>query len=235
MESVLAVPRLETRKPLREEVYQVLRKAIIEGKLRGGARLVETEIAQQLGISRTPVREAIHMLESEGMVSSIPRKGYVVADFSAQEVEEIFGVRQVLEGYAGRLATSRISVTQLDELKVIYARSLKCVDEQDSASQLFQLNTEFHDLLISCSQNRRLRELIDTVRSSLLSYRLATLTDPAERRHSVEGHKLILAALERRDADAVEDLIKRHVAHSMNVVLQKEFQKELEHKKRRVV
>jgi len=231
MDSILTMPRLEARKPLREEAYQVLRKAIIEGRLEAGARLVETEIAEQLGISRTPVREAIHMLESEGMVSLIPRKGYVVADFSAQEVEEIFGIRQVLEGYAGRLATSRITAQQLEELKDIYTRSLKYVDEPDSALPLFQLNTEFHDCLISCSQNRRLRELIDTVRSSLLSYRLATLTDPAERRQSVEGHQQILAALERKDADLVEELINQHVAHSMNVVLQKQILPKLDVKR----
>ncbi len=224
MSNVLTDSPLETRKPLREEVYNILRQAIADGRLEAGTRLVETEVAEQLGVSRTPVREAIRMLESEGLVGFIPRKGYVVCDFSAEEVEEIFGIRQVLEGYAGRLATVRISTAQLEQLQEIYERSVQCL-EQNSATLLCQLNTEFHDLVIASSQNRRLIELIDSLRHALLSYRLATLNDPSERQRAVAGHKAILEALWRKDPAAVEELIKKHVAQSMDIILRKGFHK----------
>lgn len=220
MSSLLVDSPLEVRKPLREEVYTLLRQAIANGRLPAGTRLVETEVAEQLGVSRTPVREAIRMLESEGLVGCVPRKGYVVCDFSAEEVEQIFGIRQVLEGYAGRLATARISAADLAKLQEIYERSLQCL-EQESATLLCQLNTEFHDLLIAASQNKRLVELIDSLRHALLSYRLACLNDPNERRRAVAGHKAILEALWRKDPAAVEELIKKHIAQSMDVILRK--------------
>ena len=151
--------RINKRKPLREEVYDSLRRSIIQGKLKGGQRLIEETLAHQVGISRTPVREAFHKLERDDLVVRLSKGGFSVKKFTRDDVEEIFGIRCALESYAAYLATIHISTDKLDLLERKVEESEKALQAQEY-DKVVQLHTEFHDLLYKTSKSRKLFEMI---------------------------------------------------------------------------
>ena len=154
MENTLGGVRVNKRKSLREEVYESLRRSIIHGKLKGGQRLIEETLAHQVGISRTPVREAFHKLERDDLVARLPKGGFAVKKFTREDVEEIFGIRSALESYAAYLATSHITPERLALLEKKVEESEKALESQEF-DKVVQLHTEFHDILYKSSKKQK--------------------------------------------------------------------------------
>jgi len=146
VETVLGGMRVAKRKSLREKVYDSLKKSILHGRLKGGQRLIEEQLAHQVGISRTPVREAFHKLERDELVIRLPKGGFAVREFTKEDVEEIFGIRSALESYAVFLATSHISPEKISHLEKKIEETEKAM-KRGNNDKVVQLHTEFHDLL----------------------------------------------------------------------------------------
>jgi DNA-binding GntR family transcriptional regulator len=212
---------LQARKSLGEHVFDSLKQAIIEGKFSAGEWLVESHIAETLGISRTPVREAIHKLEREGFVEQQPRGGFTVLGLNRADIEETFGIRSVLEGYAARLAAIKHRKGELAPLNKKIDEFQKCLDSKQ-LDDLTEINTEFHDLLYALSKSPKLIHMINVLREQIYRYRLMILKEIKMARMSNEDHKLMLTYIRKRDADGVEKLVRDHILRGQDVVL-KEF------------
>ena len=206
---------------LSDQVYEVLREAIVNGDLLPNARLVERELAQRLRISRTPVREAISRLDQEGYVTPLPTRGVVVQSLSPEDIEEIFDLRVVLEGYAVRAAARRISAAEIAELEAICAESSACVvlDRPHQAKDFVIMDTRFHDLLERAARSGRLRRMAASLRPQVLIYRVATLHDQFQRERSLQQHREIVAALAAGDGERAELVMRRHLEEARDVVL----------------
>ncbi|MEV4096018.1 GntR family transcriptional regulator [Streptosporangium saharense] len=153
-------------RPLRDRVRDELRQRIIDDVYPPGTRLVETEIAAQLGVSRLPVRESIRALESEGFVRTIPRRGAVVAELSEQDVEELFDVREALEVLASQQAATRATKAELRRVRGILARARKALDSGDRVA-LGEANEAFHDEILKLSHNALLQTVLEPLQGRL--------------------------------------------------------------------
>jgi len=212
---------LPERRSLGQGVYERLKQAIIQGDLGPGSRVVESRLAGVLGISRTPVREAIHKLEREGLLRQDANRGFFVEGLGRSDIEETFGIRSVLESYAARLAAVRHEEGELQPLEAKLKAYQEHLDEGDLGS-LPQINTEFHDLLYGLSRSPRLIKMINDLRDHIYRYRVVILKvrEMAELSHA--DHRHMLAAMKHRDADEVERLVKDHLLRGQEIVL-KEF------------
>ena len=209
----------QERKPLGQHVFDNLKQAIIRGKIAPGEWLVESHIAGMLGISRTPVREAIHKLERERLIERQPRGGFTVLGLNRDDIEETFGIRSVLEGYAASLATIK---HQPSELRVLerkieeFHRSLN----KRQMDVLPQINTEFHELLYDLSKSPRLVHMINGLRDQIYRFRQIILKDESLANVSNEDHIQMLKFMRKRDAEKVERLVREHILRGRDVVLQ---------------
>jgi DNA-binding GntR family transcriptional regulator len=184
-----------------------------------GGRLIESRLAETLGISRTPVREAIHKLEREGYLRKLPRGGFSVLGLSRDDVEETFGIRSVLESYAARLAAEKHRKADLKPLEnkiKIYQKHLDCKD----LDALPDINTEFHDLLYALSRSPKLIHMINNLRDQIYRFRQLILRDEKLARMSNEDHKDMLEKIRQRDAEGVERLVREHLARGQKAVLE---------------
>ncbi|MGR3755707.1 MAG: GntR family transcriptional regulator [Tranquillimonas sp.] len=188
--------------------YLRLLDEIRSGALPPGSRLTETEIAERLKISRTPVREAIRRLEAEGLVSHMPRAGAVVRRLSYPEIMELYEMRVVLEGTAARLAARSASEVEIEELAAINAEMAAASGDGGAMSRL---NRQFHTRLIDAARNRFLVRSVNTVQTTLLILGPSTLEEAARAREATEEHRAVVDALTRRDGDAAEALMRRHM------------------------
>ncbi|MDQ1335771.1 MAG: hypothetical protein QG552_2721 [Thermodesulfobacteriota bacterium] len=215
---------LPARSSLGQGVYERLKQAIIQGDFGPGSRVVESRLAGALGISRTPVREAIHKLEREGLLRQDPKRGFFVEGLGREDIEETFGIRSVLESYAARLAAIRHIEGELQPLETKLEDYQQRLDRGDLGA-LPQINTEFHDLLYGLSRSPRLVKMINDLRDHIYRYRVVILKvkDMAELSHA--DHRLMLIAMKQRDADRVERLVKDHLLRGQDIVL-KEFDME---------
>ncbi|WP_406541568.1 GntR family transcriptional regulator [Clostridium ljungdahlii] len=161
-------------RPIREIVFERLRKAIIDGNLEPGDRLVETFIAENMGVSRTPVREAFRQLEIEGLAENIPRKGTIVKGISKEDIIEIYQIREVLEGLAFRLTCSRISEEQIVELKEKICKMDQYIGDENIA-QYWSVHGEFHNIILYLTGNKRLIDQMKQIYQYLSKLRKATL------------------------------------------------------------
>lgn len=214
----------QERKSLGEHVFESLKQAIIRGNISSGEWLVESHIAETLGISRTPVREAIHKLEREGLIERQPRGGFTVLGLNREDIEETFGIRSVLEGYAARLATIKHKTAELKPLEKKIEEFQKCLN-QNQLDALPLINTEFHDLLYALSKSPKLIHLINGLQDQIYRFRQMILKEDKMARISNDDHKLMLKFIRKRDADEVERLVRAHILRGQEVVL-KEFDKQ---------
>lgn len=213
-----ALKSLPARRSLGQSVFENLKRAIVNGDLTPDSRVVESRVADAFGISRTPVREAIHKLEREGLVRQGPKGGFFVAGFTPEDMEETFGIRSVLESYAARLAAIRHvegELRPLEEKLEAYQESL----ERGDLGVLPAINTEFHDLLYGLSRSRKLIKMINGLREHIYRFRLVILKIEEMARLSNEDHRLMLRAIRERDADGVERLVKDHILRGRDIIL----------------
>ena len=214
---------LQERKSLGQHVFDSLKQAIIRGNIAPGEWLVESHIAQMLGISRTPVREAIHKLERERLIERQPRGGFTVLGLNRGDIEETFGIRGVLEGYAARLATIKHEPSELIALEQKVEEFQECLSKQEMGA-LPAINTEFHELLYDLSKSPRLIHMINGLRDQIYRFREILLKDPAHAATSHEDHRQMLEFMHKRDAEGVEKLVREHIRRGQEVVL-KDFGK----------
>jgi DNA-binding GntR family transcriptional regulator len=210
--------KLVNYKPLRDIVFETLREAIIEGVLNPGERLMEVQLAEEMGVSRTPVREAIRKLELEGFVVMLARKGAYVADISTKDIADVFEIRAGLESLACQLAAERITDEELDELQVLL---VKVVDnaEQGDVEAFIEADTEFHDVLYRASRNERLVQIISNLREQIQRFRSTTLASPGRLKVALEEHKKIVDAIYERNIVLAGQLAQEHIENAENRML----------------
>jgi DNA-binding GntR family transcriptional regulator len=209
---------LPERTSLGQNVYESLKRAIVRGDLIPESRLVETRVADALGISRTPVREAIHKLERESLLRKNPAGGFFVAGLTRADIEETFGIRSVLESYAARLAAVNHREEDLAPLDEKIREYQKCLDKEETKA-LLRINTEFHDLLYALSRSPRLIRMINDLKDQIYRFRQVILKVEKMARASNHDHRLMLKYIRKRDADRVERLVKEHILRGQEVVL----------------
>lgn len=218
MENVLGGMRVAKRKSLREEVYDTLKKSILHGKLKGGQRLIEEQLADQIGISRTPVREAFHKLERDDLVTRLPKGGFAVREFTKEDVEEIFGIRTALESYAAYLATLHMTPDRLSALEKKIQETEKALRSGED-EKVVQLHTEFHDLLYKSCKSKKLTEMINNFRDYFYRYRSALLKTRYGIHDSMEGHRHMLEAMKKRNPRLVEKLVRKHLGRGKDIII----------------
>ena len=205
--------RLKKHKTLREQIVFSLRDSIIRGELRAGQKLTEPELADKLGISRTPIREAFRQLESEGFLTVIPRRGAVVSTLTRKEIEDFYEIKSLLEGYAARVAASRITKKDIDKLKKINEQ-LEVLSEGNDVEGFFRKNNEFHNTFIALCGNEKLLDIRNTLVRRFLRYRLQALAVPGRSMESVKQHRVIIRALAKKDGRRAEAVVVEHSLRS---------------------
>jgi DNA-binding GntR family transcriptional regulator len=214
--------------PVRERAYEHLKASILSGRFNPGERLAEEHLAKELGISRTPIREALHKLESEGLIKPLASRGFVASQDSKDDIEELFEIRAVLEGYALRLICGRITDAVLAQLEDTVEKAEEALGRH-GLDEIFQWNTRFHDTLHDLiTDRRRLYHQMVTMRQYVLRYRKNTLQYPDGGERTVDGHRKILLALRLRDPDLCERVMREHIQQSKTDALQFLFTKDKE-------
>ncbi|MDQ7782327.1 MAG: GntR family transcriptional regulator [Desulfomonilaceae bacterium] len=219
-----ALRPLGNRKSAGEHIFEHLKQAIIRGDIPPGSRMVETRIAETMGVSRTPVREAIHKLEREGFLTKQPNSGFAVAGLTREDIEGCFGIRAVLEGYAARLATVRHTPGQLKPLirKIdLFQKHL----ENDDLEALPRINTDLHNIIYQLSGSPRLIKMINDLKEQILRFRIIILKSKTLARASHKDHSDMLAMMRERRAEEVELLVREHILRGQTAVL-REYDKE---------
>jgi DNA-binding GntR family transcriptional regulator len=202
-------PKIE-RRPLGEQVFGLVRSMISKGELKPGERLVEEHLAKRIGTSRTPIREALHRLVQEGLVERREQGGYVVRPISAQEVEEVTGVRAALESYAVELGVKRITDKDLAELErniADFENALAAGDQK----RLVVLNTQFHLMLYHLAGSNLLVRLISDLAEPLHRFRISLLSDLKAAARSLEDHREMLEAIKNGDHDKAVRVCRSHI------------------------
>lgn len=209
--------------PMRERVYESLRSAVLSGRFSPGERLTEEYLAERSGVSRTPVREALHKLESEGLIRPLETRGFVVSRDSRDEIEELFELRSILEGYALRIICERASEELLERLSSLIEKADQAL-KRKRIDEVFKWNTQFHDTLHGLvTEKRRFHRLLVNMRKYVLMYRKNTLGNPDGAREAVEGHKKIVMALRLRDRELCERIMRDHIEQAKEGALQSLF------------
>lgn len=205
-------------KSLEEQVFNSLEEEILTGKLKKGETLTEISLSKRLGVSRTPLRAALHRLAEEGLVEITPNRGASVIGVGREELVDIYKIRMRLEGLASREAATRISDDDKRKLRDSVELSEFYIDKQDT-EHLKQLDSEFHNIIYRASGNRLLCKTLSELHRNIQVYRKLSLTVPERLERSVEEHREILNAIEKGDADTADELTFRHIEAALDNLL----------------
>jgi DNA-binding GntR family transcriptional regulator len=221
---------IKDMKTIRKRIYEHLREQLLNGEIAPPEHLIEAKIAEELGTSRTPVREALHSLELEGLIESIPRVGYVVKAISGEEVEEICEIRMAIEGVAVRWAMEKAHKKLVEELK----RNVLLSDEKVLKGEVrafVDMDARFHEIIARFSGSKRLLELAQTLRRHMLRYRIHSINSVDNVLRAIDGHKGILKAIEKRNLEEVNKAIRHHMEQSKRDILRYAFKETLKEKR----
>jgi DNA-binding GntR family transcriptional regulator len=228
--NIFSTIKLDNYKPLRELVFAAMREAIVKGELKPGERLMEVQLAEEMGVSRTPVREAIRKLELEGLVVMVPRKGAYVAGLTLKDAANVFEIRGSLEGLAAALAAERITEEEINDLDRVLEDIAKAGEKGD-VDTIIKKDMEFHQKLFSATRNERLAQIISNLKEQIDRFRIKSFTNPKRLKSVILEHKKILDAIKNGDAENAEKLARDHIYESeynvMNVLRkQMDFEEE---------
>ena len=205
--------------PLRDVVFYTLRRGILYGDLKPGERLMEIQLANRMGVSRTPVREAIRMLELEGLVINFPHKGAQVAKITEKDLQDVLEVREGLEELAAKLSCERITE---EELKELYEASRMfekmAVQHGVDITELAEADEKFHAIIYRASRNRRLMQLINNLREQMFRYRVEYLKDVANRESLIREHDELWESLRRKDINRTRKNMRMHIDRQMDAI-----------------
>lgn len=204
--------------PLRDVVFNTLRQAILRGELKPGERLMEIALSNRLGVSRTPVREAIRMLEKEGLVLMMPRKGAQVAQITEKDLREVLEVRVGLEELAVRFACERITEEELRELNQATKEFREALRGND-LQLMAEADVRFHDVIYRATHNQRLIQIINNIREQMYRYRIEYLKDQEGSDALVKEHEAISEAIRRKDVTEAIELIREHIFKQQESIL----------------
>lgn len=210
--------QIEQYKPLRDIVFETLRKAILDGDLKPGERVMEVQLAEELGVSRTPVREAIRKLELEGLLVMVPRKGAYVADVSIKDVLSVLEIRASLEGLGASLAAERITEEEVEKLK-LSAKDFEAMHEANDRDGMVEKDTEFHSILLSASRNNKLLEIVEGLSDYVQRFRVIYFTEYSDSKNIMDEHRKILEAIDERDIDKASKAAEDHIESIGNYLL----------------
>lgn len=207
--------------PLRDVVFHTLRDAILHGELKPGERLMEIKLADRMGVSRTPIREAIRMLELEGLVIMLPRKGAQVAQITEKDLKDVLEVRMGLEELAVKFACERITDEKLGEMKAAADEFAQVVENtsEDDITLLAEADVRFHDLIYQATENKRLIQLINNLREQMYRYRIEYLKDVDIRVSLIEEHDKIYQALKNRNFDIACKATVDHISRQQDTIM----------------
>lgn len=218
MENLFNEINIPEVKTIRDIVYECLRTKIVEGNIKPGERIIEKDFAELMNISRTPVREALRKLESEGFVQCIPRKGALVSEFSIKDILEIYAIRQALEELAIKSCIQNITEEEINKL-VQLTEEMDLCDKKGDIETVFEVCKKFNDTILTASKMPKLKSLIDTLQEHLVKFRRITMSKPARRKEAISEHKEILKAVIDRDEERAERLVGEHLEASQKVFL----------------
>lgn len=210
---------LDSYKPLRELVLEAIREAIINGNLKPRERLMEIQMAEELGVSRTPIREALRKLELEGFIVMVPRKGAYVADISTKDIADVFEIRASLEGLAAALAAERVTEEELEFMErclVIKAEAIATADFE----KLVDIDTKFHEAIYKASRNERLVTIVNNLREQIQRLRTTSLSVPGRMYQSLKEHRAIVEAIQSRDISLARQVAQDHIENAENVMME---------------
>lgn len=198
---------------LRGRVFQKLREDILSGKYKEHEELKEVAIGEELGVSRTPVREAFRQLELEGLIQIVPNKGAYVTGITAKDVKDIYMIRSLLEGLCARLATEKITTEQMEEMEEnIYLADFHA--QKGHMDQMAELDNRFHDILYEACDSKLLEHTLKDYHQYVLRVRQKTLSNNTRGRASNDEHRQIMEAIKVGDADKAEQLANRHMINA---------------------
>jgi DNA-binding GntR family transcriptional regulator len=196
--------------PLRDVVFNTLRQAILRGEMEPGERLMEIQLAQKLGVSRTPIREAIRKLELEGLVIMIPRKGAEVAHITEKDMKDVLEVRATLEELAVSLACKNVSEEKIAELKAANKAFEASIVSKDVVN-IVDADVNFHDIIYSMTNNARLIQIINNLREQMYRYRLEYVKDARIHSVLINEHNDIIKQLEERNVEHAKEVVHQHI------------------------
>ncbi len=210
--------KLDSYKPLRDVVSETIREAIINGVLNPGERLMEIQLAEEMGVSRTPVREAIRKLELEGFVVMVPRRGTYVADLSIKDINEVFELRTALDVLAAGLAAERITDDELEELERLLVHIGEYIDDENR-EKIIEADSHFHDLLYKASRNDRLVGIINNLREQITRFRSTSINYPGRLKTTWAEHRMLLEAIAQRDGKLARKIAREHMENAEHTLL----------------
>ena len=204
--------------PLRDVVFNTLRQAILRGELKPGERLMEIQLANKLGVSRTPIREAIRKLELEGLVLMIPRKGAEVAEITEKSLRDVLEVRRALEELAVQLVCEKITEEEIEELKAA-AREFENVLKDGDITKIAEADVRFHDVIYMATDNQKLIQLLNNLREQMYRFRVEYLKREEVRPQLLAEHEEIIATIERREKDTATKVVCEHIDNQVEAVI----------------
>ena len=204
--------------PLRDVVFNTLRQAILRGELKPGERLMEIQLANKLGVSRTPIREAIRKLELEGLVLMIPRKGAEVAEITEKSLRDVLEVRRALEELAVELVCEKITDEQIQDLKGA-AEDFKASLKEGDITRIAEADVKFHDVIYMATDNQKLIQLLNNLREQMYRYRVEYLKRSDFHQQLIDEHEDIIETIESGQKDRAVQVVCQHVDNQVEAVM----------------
>jgi len=204
--------------PLRDVVFNTLRQAILTGELKPGERLMEIHLANRLGVSRTPIREAIRKLELEGLVTMIPRRGAEVAQITEKSMKDVLEVRRTLDALSAELACERISKEEEEALKQACFNFEAAVKTKDTKA-IAKADVAIHDIIAAATGNQRLIQLINNLAEQMYRYRFEYIKDTTQHERIIEEHRIIYESIVKKDKEAAAEMAKTHIDNQEKAVI----------------
>lgn len=215
--------------PLRDVVFNTLRQAILTGELKPGERLMEIHLANRLGVSRTPIREAIRKLELEGLVTMIPRRGAEVAQITEKSMNDVLEVRRAVDALCVELACDRITGEELQALKTACDAFEQAVRTKD-VKKIAKADVDLHDIIVQATGNKRLIQLVNNLSEQMYRYRFEYIKDFTQHEKLVEEHRIIYESIVKKDKETACEAAKMHIDNQKNTIIM-QIRKEQEHRK----
>lgn len=200
---------------LAEEAYARINQMLLEGEIPPNGLVREADLVRRLGLTRTPIREALVRLQAEGVLQAIPSGGYLVVEIDVDDLREVYDVRAVLESHAARLAAQRRTRTDIAQLEDLFEEMERAISAGDEAL-LAQLNSRFHETIAIASRNTYLQSMLGNIRNVFERYRRRAVNDPGRRTHSHDEHRDLIDAIRAGDADRAAEIIDRHVRRALD-------------------
>ena len=207
--------------PLRDVVFNTLRQAILRGEFKPVERLMEIQLANKLGVSRTPIREAIRKLELEGLVIMIPRKGAEVADITEKSLRDVLEVRKALEELAVQLACEKITQEELEELEKAGENFKKILKRSKDITEVAEADVRFHDVIYMATDNQKLIHLLNKLREQMYRYRVEYLKNPDVHEQLTQEHEEIVYHIKRREKVEATAVTCQHIDNQVSAVTDK--------------